>query len=284
MPRLDYLASVWCALPLRRLKTANGWRIPILMYHGIGKDTGASHPYFEINTTPAVFRAQLQWLRQQGFQTLSLSDALNRLRSEAAEVRQAKYVVLTFDDGYREIYEEALPLLREHGFTATVYAIADKSCGESRKSFKDRECMTRRELRELASQGIEIGSHTVTHPRLYELPWDQVEAEIHDSKKMLEDCLGTAIHSFCYPYAYPEADKRFVNRLEAFIRHCGYKSNALTVIGTADHDTDPFRVPRLPVNTWDDERFLRAKVEGGYDWLHVPQFMFKLLKRPFGWN
>jgi peptidoglycan/xylan/chitin deacetylase (PgdA/CDA1 family) len=156
--------------------------------------------------------------------------------------------------------------------------------GALRASFKDRECMTSAELRELASNGIEIGSHTITHPRLYELPWPEVEREVRDSKKMIEDSIGMGVESFCYPFAFPEMDRTFVGKFQALARESGYSSNVTTIIGTANKHTDRYSVPRLPVNTWDDDRLFQAKLAGAYNWLHAPQLAFKSLKRLVGYS
>jgi peptidoglycan/xylan/chitin deacetylase (PgdA/CDA1 family) len=134
-------------------------------------------------------------------------------------------------------------------------------------------------VRELHSQGISIGSHTITHPELKLLEQDEVENELSGSKKSLEDALGAPVKSFAYPFAFPEADRGFVSRLANLLNECGYENGVTTILGTAQPGANRFFLPRLPVNTWDDLAFFQAKLEGGYDWLHLPQSIHKKIRR-----
>ena len=276
MFRLDYLATVYVAHPLSRLgkRRADG-SFPFLMYHSISPSDGSAQAYYDVCTDPKSFRKQMMQLSKAGRKGVSVREVLRQMEIGTTA---DNLTVLTFDDGFRDVLTEAVPIMQEFGFTATVYAIAEKSTAV-RSTFKDRECMTSAELRQLANVGYEIGSHTVSHPRLYELPWEKIEAEVKQSKRALEDSIGQPVDAFCYPYAYPEADRNFSTRFEQLIRECGYTSNVTTIIGTAKRDSDRFRLPRLPVNSWDDEKLLAAKLDGAYDWLHVPQLGFKRLKQ-----
>ena len=123
----------------------------------------------------------------------------------------AKAVVITFDDGYADFYRYAFPILSEYGFSATVFVITGLMKPQ-RMSFKGTECLTLSEVRELHSQGISIGSHTVSHRDLRLLKQDEVENELSGSKKSLEDALGAPVKSFAYPFAFPEADRGFVSQ------------------------------------------------------------------------
>src|SRR5882724_221027 len=125
MPRIDRLVTLYFYHPLtRRLGPDERSRVPILMYHSISDNLfGMSHPYFHINTSPEIFAKQMRWLRSAGYRTISLDEALNGLQARAD---LAKSVVLTFDDGYRDFYTEALPILKQHGFTATLFLLSDR--------------------------------------------------------------------------------------------------------------------------------------------------------------
>jgi peptidoglycan/xylan/chitin deacetylase (PgdA/CDA1 family) len=108
-------------------------------------------------------------------------------------------VVLTFDDGFANFAEEAWPILHRLAFKATVFAVVDR-IGQTADwlSSGDRpRLMNMATLRQLAGQGVEIGSHTLTHPRLAALPVTAQRREIADSKKKLEDSLGQAVLHFC---------------------------------------------------------------------------------------
>jgi peptidoglycan/xylan/chitin deacetylase (PgdA/CDA1 family) len=272
---IDRTLSVYLCHPFAR--RLNGWRrprIPILMYHSIREGTEGRHAYYETNTSPRVFAQHMKFLHENGYRALGWDEALQ----EAPGAANQKSVVITFDDGYADFYRYAFPILSEHSLTATVYVITGLM-KDQRTCFKGTECLTLSEIRELHSQGISIGSHTVSHPELKLLPQDEVEHELSESKKSLEDALGAPVKSFAYPFAFPEAERGFVRSLADLLNQCGYEYGVTTILGTAHPGANRWILPRLPVNSWDDLRFFRAKLEGAYDWLHGPQWIHKKLKR-----
>ena len=274
--RLDRALAVGLVHPAVRLLNGHRRRrVPILMYHGIRDGTGTKHPYFEINTAPELFSRHLHYLRDHGYTTVDLGDAVETIET-GSDVKRP--VVITFDDGYHDFYTHAFPVLAEHGLGATVFVVSDKAADE-RVCTDGKEYMTWKEVREIHSHGIQVGSHTVTHPVLYRLSLLKVEDEIRQSKATIEDKLGAPVSSFSYPFAFPEHDKKFVGALVGFLEKHGYKNGVSTIIGTATHGSSRFFLPRLPVNSFDDLRFFRAKLEGGYDWLHIPQRVTKQLGR-----
>ena len=251
------------------------------------------HPYYETITSPEVFASHMKFLHRTGYRAISLAEAVESLAANensplpgGAGLRGTKTgagswkpVVITFDDGYLDFYSQAYPILCEYGFTATVFVVTSFLKAQSAR-FNGRECLTFSEVRELHSKGVEIGSHTVTHPELKLLKLDEVENEISDSKKTLEDAIGAPVKSFAYPYAFPETDNMFVQNLGQLLDRSGYQNGVSTIIGTAKHRDNRFFLPRLPMNSYDDLRFFQAKLEGGYDWLHFPQTIYKRVLGP----
>src|SRR5258707_3855867 len=162
MPRLDRRAAVYLTSPLARFlgpKTAT--RVPILMYHSISDNLfGKSHPYFQINTLPEVFAQQMRWLRHHGYRTLDTGELVVGLENRED---LSKTVVITFDDGYRDFYTAAMDVLKQCGFTATIYLATDRIQDKSLR-IEGVEYLTWRDVRELQQEGIRFGSHTVTHP------------------------------------------------------------------------------------------------------------------------
>jgi len=230
-----------------------------------------SHPYFHINTLPEVFSQQMRWLRNSGYRTLGLREALDALASGAD---LSKAVVLTFDDGYRDFYTEAFPVLRQCGFTATLFLATDR-IRNIRARIEGADYLTWKEVRELGAEGIFIGSHTVTHPDLRSLDPDELEYELGRSKELIEDRLGFAVEAFSYPHRFPEEDKDYSRYLEDVVCILGYDHGVSSILGRASRKSNRFFLPRLPVNNFDDPQFFRAKIEGGYDWLHWPQLLKK---------
>ena len=144
--------------------------------------------------------------------------------------------------------------------------------------FNDTDCLTWPEIRELQQAGMEFGSHTVSHPQLHALNLREVEGELRASKQTIEDKTGTGVRCFSYPYAFPESDRNFVRSLRDILQAAGYNEGVSTIVGTAQRGSDQLFLERLPVNSWDDLHFFKAKLEGGYDWLHSFQYARKMLK------
>lgn len=244
------------------------------MYHGIGDVAQSVHPYYETNTSPAMFARHMEFLKESGYTSVGLEEAV---KYSANGESGSKLVVITFDDGFRDFYSTAFPILRQHGFIATVF-IPTGLLSDQRSQWKCADLMTWSEVRELHSCGVRFGSHTVSHPELETLDEKQIDEEVGQSKKTLEDKLGVPIKTFAYPYAFPEHNKPFARRLAEILESHGYELGVSTIIGRARNTDNPFLLPRLPVNTWDDLALFQAKLQGGYDWLHFPQRVYKTLQ------
>jgi peptidoglycan/xylan/chitin deacetylase (PgdA/CDA1 family) len=275
MPRLDRLTTLYLCFPISRLlRRHNSAHVPILMYHSISDNLfGKSHPYYQINTSPCIFARQMKWLRQAGYQTLSLSQL--HAAFECGNI-PSKAVVITFDDGYQDFYTDAFPALRKYDFTATVF-LATGRIQDTAMRIEGVDYMTWPEVRELNTLGIEFGSHTVSHPDLRSLGPEEIDYELGYSKETIEDQLGASVNSFAYPFAFPEEDRSFTRYLVDVLENHGFESGVSTVIGRATREGNRFFLPRLPVNSWDDYSLFRAKLEGGYDWLHGPQWLHKFV-------
>lgn len=278
--RLDRLITLGLIQPIHRVISGPPRaQLPILMYHSISEGAEDTvSPYYRTATRPAIFAQHMALLRAEGYRVVSLQVGLEQFRSGCSD--GAKTVVLTFDDGLRDFYTSAFPILQEHGQTASVF-LPTAYIGDQPGHFKGQECMTWTEARELHKAGIEIGSHTVSHPRLYELGSDEIRAELANSKAAIEDKLGSAVVSFSYPYAFPVADRSFVRSFGDVVAQTGYRYCVTTALGCVRPGDNDYCLKRLPANSSDDAALFRAKLEGCYDWLGVPQRAFKSGKLQF---
>jgi peptidoglycan/xylan/chitin deacetylase (PgdA/CDA1 family) len=273
---IDRLATLYVFQPLRRaVPHSRRIGIPILMYHSISDEAGSAHSYYATTSRPTMFAEQLKLLSDTGYQVISLSEAVRQLQSDTAPT--ARQAVITFDDGYEDFYTHAYPLLSRYQFHPTVF-LPTGYIGRHGHEFKGRRCLTWSQVRELYRTGVAFGSHTVSHPQLRSLPSDQLSYEVSRSKETLEDELGCTVESFSYPYAFPEQDESFKAELQTQLRAAGYENGVCTILGIANQTDDPFFLKRLPVSSRDDHRFLHAKLEGAYDWLHGLQYAAKLAK------
>lgn len=180
------LAAPWLAqTPAPPSDVPSGVYAPILMYHHIAERPEASR----LTVSPAVFTAQMQWLKDQHFRVLSLDEWYDTLA--ARHPLPAKAVVITFDDGWRDQQVNALPVLVRFGYPATFYVIT--SCvGAPSYATWDM-------LRDARTRGMTIGSHTVTHPKLTNLAPRDIQRELVDSQAAIERQLGTKAWHFAYP-------------------------------------------------------------------------------------
>ncbi len=160
--------------------------IPVLMYHAIGyeKDNTARVP-------KENFKQQMKYLKDNGYVTLTLDEAYSFF--EKNKPVPEKSLVITFDDGYVDNYVEALPILKEFGFTATIFVITDIID-------KSQNYMNLEQLKEMEANGIDIQSHTVYHKNLKELSYDKQLETLKDSKEFLEKSLNKKIKYFAYPF------------------------------------------------------------------------------------
>jgi len=174
-------------------------KIPILVYHQIDEPPPRGTPLRGLVVAPSSFSWQMRMLRLLGYQGLSMRELEPYLEGE----RVGKVVGLTFDDGYRNNLLNALPILRQHGFTATCYGVSRMIGGTNvwdHGMVAEKPLMTLEDWRAWRDAGMDIGSHTRIHANLPQLPSDAALDEIATSKHELEQTIGCEVRHFCYPY------------------------------------------------------------------------------------
>jgi peptidoglycan/xylan/chitin deacetylase (PgdA/CDA1 family) len=212
-------------------------RVPILMYHEIAEpaETGS-----RLAVTPENFAAQLRYLRAAGFTAITAADLSARLAGDVGPLPD-RPVVLTFDDGYADFHTRALPLLDSHGFTATLFVTTGWEQDAGLRSAAPGRMLSRAQLAEAASAGIEIAAHTRSHPQLDQLPAQRVRDELLTSKRWLEDEIGLAVPGLAYPFGYSS------DQVRRLAQDAGYRYAHAVDNRTASPADDPFALPRLTV-------------------------------------
>lgn len=267
--RLDRFLTLYFFHPLLKTKHNSCRKIPILMYHSISSDPEIAAPYYRVNTSPEVFGMHMQYLHENGYVTINFDDLPEYFHSQD----NSKAVLITFDDGFKDFYSEAYPILAKYSFNATVFLPTSFIGG----SFVEKKCLNWDEVRYLNACGTKFGSHTVSHPVLVSLPQLAIEEEVTHSKKKIQDELGEDISVFSYPYKLPE-NKSYLNTISSILKKGGYQYSVSTRIGTSNEQDDNFFMKRIPVNSGDDVSFFTAKLNAGYDWMYIVQKKYKQLR------
>jgi len=177
---------------------ARAIRLPILMYHYVRTrpSTRVDRLGYRLSVSPAVFQSQMDWLFTHGYHPVNF----NQLRTYFAgkSPLPSRPVVITLDDGYQDLYTAAFPILQMHHFTAVAYIVS---------GFIDkRGYVTSDEVVQLDRAGIEIGSHTVSHPDLAHVSFASAMFQVVESKRVLEDMLGHPVLDFAYPSGRYDAE------------------------------------------------------------------------------
>lgn len=199
--------------------------IPILMYHQIDASAPRGTPLRGLTVTPQAFNRQMWALKLLGYQGLSL----RALEPYLEGTQSGKVVGLTFDDGYLNNHQNALPVLRKHGFTATCYAVSDmmnaSNVWDQALGIPQKPLMGPQQWRDWLSAGMDIGSHTRHHCDLTKLDKATAWHEIAESKRELERVLGCEVRHFCYPYG------KYENEHLQMVMDAGYISATTTNYG-----------------------------------------------------
>jgi peptidoglycan/xylan/chitin deacetylase (PgdA/CDA1 family) len=236
-----------------------GRNIRVLLYHRIlpGNTKGAK----EIKFVPErQFRDQLGLLDRWGFTPITFNDY--RLILEGELISPRKPIILTFDDGYKNTYDVAVPILQEFGMCAVLFVLGDRGVKTNRwdagLNLPQVELMNDQNILELHQMGFEIGSHSLTHTRLTALPKESAWHEISRSRMLLEITLNAPVLTFAYPYG-------LLNQtLKDMVAAAGFRQACSAWSGPMNFSSDPFEIRRIEVNRSTGMPEFGLKVLGPY--------------------
>jgi peptidoglycan/xylan/chitin deacetylase (PgdA/CDA1 family) len=246
---------------LTRLRTA-AWQargrharggLRILFYHRVSDDRDP------LAIAPRRFAAQMELLAAEGYRVVDVPEAARLL---AAGGPLERVVGLSFDDGYRDVAEHALPVLERHGFRATVFVATGVTDGSAVFSWYQHQPPLLDWSDIVALDGgspLSFEAHTVTHPNLTALDEEAARLEIVDSKLTLEARLGRAVDGFCYPAGL------YGDRERALVRAAGFHAATTCEPGANAPGGDALTLRRTAIDGTDRVEDFRAKLAGGHD-------------------
>ncbi len=216
--------------------------VPILMYHSVSNHAQTTFaPYC---VTPDQFRKQIAWLAEQGYQAITVNRLVEAVLTGSGLANRP--ILITFDDGFLDFYTDALPVLAEYHFPATLF-VATSYVGKTSSWLKnereeDRPMLHWDQLDEIARSGIECGGHSHSHAALDRLARMQVQSEIRLCKDLLEDHLGRQVTSFAYPFGY------YDRSIKTIIREAGYRGACAVRHSVSFIGDDLYALRRLMVS------------------------------------
>ncbi|MFE1752303.1 polysaccharide deacetylase family protein [Streptomyces anandii] len=213
--------------------------VPVLMYHAVAREPNAATRVLSV--TPEAFAEQLAVLDDLGFHPVTTAALAAHWRSPGSAPLPPRPVLLTFDDGYEGVHRHALPVLKGHGFPATLFVSTGWLRGAHDMGGGLDTMLDWDQVRELAAAGVEIGGHSHTHPQLDQLDDDALWSELIRCKEIVAAELGTAPVSFAYPYGYSS------RRVRARVRAAGFRQALAVGNGPARRAQGPYALRRLTV-------------------------------------
>jgi peptidoglycan/xylan/chitin deacetylase (PgdA/CDA1 family) len=222
------------------------YTVPILMYHNISYERGS---FF---VSPEIFARQMEYIKRNGYEVITLDDLVESIRNKKLLGR--KKVVITFDDGYKDNFKYAYPVLKKFGFPATVFLVTD-FIGNEKKFLSWEEVML------MSKGGVSFGAHTRAHFYLGSLNNEKTARdEIESSKKAIENKLGIPVDYFCYPSG------AFNEKTKELVINAGYKGACTTNRGFARFNSDVYELKRIKVTNSDATKPFSfwAKLSGYY--------------------
>ncbi len=214
-------------------------KVPILLYHSISDE--ASPAFRPWALSPERFAQHLAYLKAEQYTPLTVGQFVE-MKCHARTL-PAKPVVVAFDDGLADFYDNALPLLEDFDVPATLYVVAGR-VGKTSKWLASegegaRPMMTWAQVRQLRNSLVELGSHSMSHAQLDTLPLAQARTEVLLSKALLEDQLQQPVTTFAYPHGY------YSKAVRAMVQEAGYTSACAVKHGMSSTEDDTFALARM---------------------------------------
>jgi peptidoglycan/xylan/chitin deacetylase (PgdA/CDA1 family) len=228
-------------LEIKMPAMGNPRKIKVLMYHLITENYYFSRKYKNISILLDSFRSQIKFLDRWGFTAITFEDYRLYLNGELNLPQ--KPVIITFDDGYEDIYTHVLPTMREFGMKGVLFIIGDRkiktSAWDTPLGIPPLQLLNDRQIVELHSSGFEIGSHSLSHPQLPIISHESAWEEISQSRMRLEILVNAPVKTFAYPYGLTNES------IKKMVSDAGYDFGCGTYTGPPAFGQDHFEIRRM---------------------------------------
>jgi len=239
--------------------------IPIITYHKI-----SNHREFGQTTISLdVFKSQIRYLSKAGFTSIHFKDLFS------GKDIPSKSIIITFDDGYENIYHNALPVLLENNYKAVIFIVTDflgkKNSWEALNFQHNYKHLSSEQILELNNYGFEIGSHGKTHRYLPLLKERDLEDELINSKQYLEQIISDPVISFCYPYG------RFTKKIKQCVARAGYFFATSNLQPFKKKQHDQLALFRRSIYTIDSFKIFKSKIKpiASYSTAYLSEFLIQ---------
>jgi peptidoglycan/xylan/chitin deacetylase (PgdA/CDA1 family) len=276
--RYPYMLLNW-ALPY--------YSIPVLVYHKITeRDYSGLNVHIPLSVSYASFNKQMEYLNKQNCKPLSIQEYIECVNDKKGF--PDKSVLITFDDGYKNVQRLAYAALKKYSFPAVVF-VACEYIGTGRRFPGDEKISLPEnvsdELMPLSWEQIKnmedlvtVGSHTLSHPQLACLSQEEIHREVNESKRIIEQETGKEVLSFAYPGGIRRCGA-FSDLTREQLIDAGYKIAFNSEIGRNRGATDPYLQNRIAVEERDSLSLFQSKLVGAYDWCRIAQWAFQRVFR-----
>ena len=206
------------------------YNIPVLLYHDVNNKS------FENEFNIDDFEIQISYLKKNGYKSVHINEI---------DIKEKKQIVLTFDDGYKNLIHNVLPILKKYDFKACCFIVSNNigkynDWDTNKKNYQKKELMNKTDINEWLNNGMLIGSHSNTHKDLTDISNNELQKELYDSKENLENSFSQQIYDFCYPYGkinkevYIEVKKIYKNAFTTNRSRYKYKKHNPILIPRVD--------------------------------------------------
>ena len=257
---VDKIERKYFSLYVNRKK----YEVPVIMYHRVinnAENEGVYGTYIYED----MFKKHLQYLKDKNYTVITFKD-LDKIGWRNRFEKGKKYIILTFDDGYKDNYDLAFPILKEFNFKATIFLMGSltynewdvKAGGERKFSLMSVEM-----IKEMQDYGIEFGAHTFNHPKINTLSNEEIEHQIVDVKKPLEEKIGKEIITFAYPYGILN------DYAKEMAKKAGYTFALATDSGSVCLSDDLYQIRRIAIFPNTNLFSFKRKVVGNYNFIKI---------------